>query len=91
MSELRTPLTVIKGFIETLLDGAINDRSRALQYLQTVGRHTEQLTNLVNDLLDLSRLESTAALPKSAPVDVNSAARKAADATREAAPRTGRT
>src|SRR5205823_6656525 len=48
--ELRTPLTVIKGFIETLRDGALNDRARAMQYLATVQRHTEQLTNLVDDL-----------------------------------------
>jgi two-component system phosphate regulon sensor histidine kinase PhoR len=77
--ELRTPLTVIKGFIETLLDGAVDDRERATQYLKTVGRHTEQLTNLVNDLLDLSRLDSAAPLAKTEPVDVNAAARKVAE------------
>jgi len=74
--ELRTPLTVIKGFIETLLDGAIDDQPRAKQYLETVGRHTEQLTNLVNDLLDLSRLDAAAPLAKREPVDLNAAAKK---------------
>jgi two-component system phosphate regulon sensor histidine kinase PhoR len=77
--ELRTPLTVIKGFIETLLDGAVDDHARAKQYLETVGRHTEQLTNLVNDLLDLSRLDAAAPLAKREPVDVNAAAKKVAE------------
>src|SRR2546421_34330 len=77
--ELRTPLTVIKGFIETLVDGAIEDQPRAKQYLETVGRHTEQLTNLVNDLLDLSRLDAAAPLAKREPVDVNAAAKKVAE------------
>ena len=77
--ELRTPLTVIKGFIETLVDGAIEDQPRARQYLETVGRHTEQLTNLVNDLLDLSRLDAAAPLARRELVDVNAAAKKVAE------------
>jgi two-component system phosphate regulon sensor histidine kinase PhoR len=66
--ELRTPLTVINGFIETLRDGAMEDPQRAQHYLETVQRHTQQLTNLVNDLLDLSRLDSTENLPDNAPI-----------------------
>ena len=57
--ELRTPLAVIKGYIETLVDGheemAFSDRQR---FLQTVQRHTERLNSLLEDLLVLSRLES---------------------------------
>src|SRR4051812_40044975 len=56
--ELRTPLAVIKGYVETLRDGALDDRARATQYLQTVAQHADQLTHLVNDILDLSRLEN---------------------------------
>ncbi len=77
--ELRTPLTVIKGFIETLVDGAVDDKVRAKQYLETVERHTDQLTNLVNDLLDLSRLDSGETLARRERVDVNAAARQVAD------------
>src|SRR5690606_13707990 len=55
--ELRTPLTFIKGFAETLRDGAMDDPERASQYLATIEKHADQLTNLVNDLLELSRLE----------------------------------
>ena len=62
--ELRTPLTVISGFVETLQDGAINDPIKCPEYLATISRHTDQLTNLVNDLLELSRLESQPSRPK---------------------------
>ena len=58
---------------------AIEDQPRAKQYLETVGRHTEQLTNLVNDLLDLSRLDAAAPLAKREAVDVNAAAKKVAE------------
>ena len=60
--ELRTPLSVIKGYVETLQDGALDDRSRAAQYLATVQRHTENLSTLVDELLSLSRLDSTSAV-----------------------------
>ena len=52
-------LTVIKGYVETLKDGAVDDRARAIQYLTTVSG-TGTLTNLVDDLLS-SRLDSTPA------------------------------
>jgi two-component system phosphate regulon sensor histidine kinase PhoR len=69
--ELRTPLTVIKGFIETLQDGAWRDERKAPEYLATILRHTEQLGNLVSDLLELSKLESAGlASPRHAPVDL---------------------
>jgi two-component system, OmpR family, phosphate regulon sensor histidine kinase PhoR len=59
--ELRTPLAVIKGYIETLVDGhdamEIDDR---LRFLHTVQRHTDRLNSLLDDLLTLSRLESSA-------------------------------
>jgi two-component system phosphate regulon sensor histidine kinase PhoR len=57
--ELRTPLAVIKGYIETLVDGHEEmespDRER---FLATIQRHTERLNSLLEDLLTLSRLES---------------------------------
>jgi two-component system phosphate regulon sensor histidine kinase PhoR len=74
--ELRTPLSVIKGYVETLRDGALDDRPRAMRYLETVERHSEQLTNLVNDLLDLSRLDSAAGFSHSGPVSVDAIVRK---------------
>jgi two-component system phosphate regulon sensor histidine kinase PhoR len=56
--ELRTPLTLIKGFVETLLDGAKNDPAVTDRFLQTIAKHTDRLTFLIEDLLTISRLES---------------------------------
>ncbi len=56
--ELKTPLTTIKGFVETLKEGALNDPPRALQFLQIIDKHTARLEQLVNDLLSLSAIES---------------------------------
>lgn len=55
--EIKTPLTAIKGFAETLLDGAIEDREHALRFLSMIRNHSERLNSLVNDLLTLSRIE----------------------------------
>ncbi|HEX2953367.1 MAG TPA: ATP-binding protein [Bacillota bacterium] len=56
--ELRTPLTSIKGFVETLLDGGLNSPDSARRFLQIIGQETDRLNRIINDLLDLSRLES---------------------------------
>jgi len=56
--ELRTPLTSIKGFAETLLNGALEDKESAYRFVGTIDAEAERLTKLINDLLDLSRIES---------------------------------
>lgn len=56
--ELRTPLASIKGYTETLLEGAINDPENATAFLNIIHQESEQLTALINDVLDLSRIES---------------------------------
>lgn len=56
--ELRTPIFTIQGFIETLLNGAINDPKVNLQFLQKANQHTINLSNLLNDLIDISMIES---------------------------------
>ena len=56
--ELKTPLTSIKGFIETLLEGALDDKQNNRSFLTIIQEHAERLNNLVNDLLSLSHLES---------------------------------
>ncbi len=56
--ELKTPLTSIKGFIETLLEGALEDKDNSRAFLNIIQEHAERLNNLVNDLLSLSHLES---------------------------------
>ncbi len=56
--ELRTPLTVIKGTIETLQDGALDDLEARGPFLEAMGRETERLIRLVNDLLVLTRADA---------------------------------
>ncbi|MCL6590565.1 MAG: PAS domain-containing protein [Firmicutes bacterium] len=56
--ELKTPLTSIKGFIETLLDGALEEKATAKKFLTIINQETERLSNLINDLLAMSKLES---------------------------------
>jgi two-component system phosphate regulon sensor histidine kinase PhoR len=55
--ELRTPLTAIKGFVETLLDGAIEDKDHAVRFLKIVANHSDRLSRLLDDLLTLSNIE----------------------------------
>jgi two-component system phosphate regulon sensor histidine kinase PhoR len=55
--ELKTPITSIKGFIETLLDGAVNDPVEAERFLKIVAKHADRLNSIIEDLLMLSRLE----------------------------------
>ena len=56
--ELKTPLTSIKGFVETLLEGALDDKENNRNFLKIIHDHAERLDSLVNDLLSLSHLES---------------------------------
>jgi len=56
--ELRTPLTSIQGFIEPLMDGAVEDRNTIMRYYSVIHQETLRLSRLVGDLLDLSRLQS---------------------------------
>lgn len=55
--EMRTPITSIKGFVETLLDGALDDRADAERFLGIILQHTDRLNALINDLLALAGLE----------------------------------
>ncbi len=55
--ELKTPLTSILGFVETLEDGAIDDRQNARKFLAIIRKHTQRLASIINDLLSLSELE----------------------------------
>lgn len=55
--ELRTPLTTIKSYVETLLDGAIDDRDTSNQFLEVIETETNRMTRLVKDLLELSKMD----------------------------------
>ncbi|MCK4309731.1 MAG: HAMP domain-containing protein, partial [Candidatus Atribacteria bacterium] len=56
--ELRTPLTSIQGFIETLKEGAINDPEKAQYFLAIIEKQSNRLNNLIEELLQLSKIES---------------------------------
>ncbi len=55
--ELKTPITAIKGFVETLLNGAIYDEENNERFLAIVDSHANRLERIIEDLLTLSRLE----------------------------------
>jgi len=55
--EIRTPLTAIKGAVETLLEGAVEERQTARRFLNIIAKQTNRLNAIVEDLLSLARLE----------------------------------
>lgn len=55
--ELKTPITSIKGFSETLLDGAMNDKATLEAFLEIILKESDRLQLLIQELLDLSKIE----------------------------------
>ena len=55
--ELKTPVTSIKGFTETLLDGAMNNQETLEAFLSIILKESDRLQTLIQDLLDLSKIE----------------------------------
>ena len=58
--ELKTPITSIKGYVETLLDGAMDNKEDASHFLKVVVKQTDRLHAIIEDLLSLSRIEKEA-------------------------------
>lgn len=56
--ELKTPIFAISGYLETLLNGAIRDERVNMHFLSKAYEHTGNLSNLLNDLIDISLIES---------------------------------
>lgn len=80
--ELRTPLTSIKGYTETLLEGAMHEPEHATAFLKIILQESEQLTALVNDVLDLSRIESGRIEYQFTAVDLKTVVAKSVDQLR---------
>ncbi len=68
--ELRTPLASIKGYAETLLSGALEDKTSLKKFLAIIDKHANRMTVLIEDLLTLSMLESHQMPMSFAPVEV---------------------
>ncbi|HHY94061.1 MAG TPA: cell wall metabolism sensor histidine kinase WalK [Firmicutes bacterium] len=87
--ELRTPLATIQGYVETLLEGALEDPQVCSRFLQTVQREAERMTALVGDLLLLSQLEHGQASWQMEPLDLQEPARQAVERLRPVAEKKG--
>jgi signal transduction histidine kinase len=86
--ELKTPLTAIRGFAETLTTELSADAHHA-QFAETIRANAERMQHLIDDLLDLSRIESGGWTPSPVAVDVAAAAAEAAAPYREEAEQRG--
>ena len=69
--ELRSPLASVKVMVETLEDGAIDDGRTTRNFLQRINREVDRMNDMVEDLLELSRLESGQQLPSLTPLDLS--------------------
>ncbi|HSQ77899.1 MAG TPA: ATP-binding protein [Nitrospirota bacterium] len=72
--ELKTPITAITGFAETLLEGALNDREHAVTFLRTIKANSERINSLIDDLMTISRIELGVIKVEKSPVDLQEVA-----------------
>ncbi|MEX2461955.1 MAG: ATP-binding protein [Paenibacillaceae bacterium] len=70
--ELKTPITAVKGFAETLLAGALDDKEIAKSFLQIIFDESERLNRLIGDILELSKIESKRIPLQFSPVEMHS-------------------
>src|SRR3989338_1802151 len=69
--ELRTPISSIKGYAETLLEGAIDDKDNLREFISIIYQDSNRLANLIDDLLDLAKIESGKMKMVFVPLDIN--------------------
>lgn len=69
--ELKTPVTSIKGFVETLLDGAMTDPEDMKRFLKVIARQADRLNAIIEDLLTLSKIELEGGGSEIVPSEVN--------------------
>jgi two-component system phosphate regulon sensor histidine kinase PhoR len=87
--ELRTPVSVVQANAETLLDGALQDRERAREFLEAIYRNAKRLSSMISDLLDLSRIESGRMVLETRNVPMTEVATRAMQSVPEAAGKMG--
>ena len=69
--DLKTPIAGIKAMVETLQDGAINDKKAAMDFLTRIDGEVNRLTQMVSEITELSRIESGKAELKKEPININ--------------------
>ena len=90
--ELRTPLTSIKGYIDLILDGEAGEVNEIQQeFLSIVKENSDRLVELINDMLDISRIESGRIVLKVQPLDVAERVTGAVNTFRAVTDQQGRT
>jgi two-component system, OmpR family, phosphate regulon sensor histidine kinase PhoR len=87
--ELRTPIASCKAIVETLQNGAINDNNIAEDFLQRMHVETDKLAQMVNELGELSRIESGELTLKMGPVDISESIMRVIDRLKAQADRAG--
>jgi two-component system, OmpR family, phosphate regulon sensor histidine kinase PhoR len=75
--ELRTPLTSIKGYVEALLDGAKDDSMASTKFLDIILKQSDRLNLIIEDLLELSKIESGGISFKEEPIELRSLVERA--------------
>lgn len=85
--ELRTPLTAIRGYAEALQGGALEDPQLRAKFVGIIGRHSERLGRLLDDLLTISDLELGRAALRRAPISVIPIVEASAELLRDKAER----
>jgi two-component system phosphate regulon sensor histidine kinase PhoR len=83
--ELRTPLTSLTASVETLLDGALDDTENARRFLGIIRKNAQRMSELIEDLTDLSLIETGSIQLEPRPIDLLDAARGVADRLRHLA------
>jgi two-component system phosphate regulon sensor histidine kinase PhoR len=89
--ELKTPISAIHAAAETLAGGAMNDPAAAKSFLDIIARHAQRMARLVDDMLDLSRIETRQWKLELLPVDATAVARQVVDLLGAAARQKGLT
>jgi len=83
--ELRTPVSIIRANAETLMSGAMDDPETAREFLSALQRNAERLSNLINDLLDISKIDSGEYNLRPKDISVEAVARYTVDTVEKAA------
>lgn len=87
--ELRTPVTAIRSAGETIRDVALNDTAALPRFVDIIVRNAERVGNLLDDILELSRIESRALRLQMEPVEIHGVLSQVAELFRERAERKG--